>query len=198
MKPQQLRNLYGTPTGRVSKKVLPKLEQHSRHFIAKSPMAIISTFDTEGKVDTSPRGGEPGFVHVLDDNCILIPDSKGNNRVDSLINIASTGRIGMLFLMPGIDETLRINGAANVTAEQEYLGLFPSVQRPPKSCIVVHIEEVFLHCAKALMRSELWNPAKYVARADFPTISRILKDQLGGNEAVESHEDMVKRYKADL
>jgi len=198
MQAKDLRDIYGTPKGRANKKVLAQLEQHTKHFISKSPMVIISSFDTDGRVDTSPRGGSPGFVHVLNDSCIIIPDSKGNNRVDSLINIASTGRIGMLFLMPGIDETLRINGAATVSSEPEYLNLFPPSQHPPKTCIVVQIEEVFLHCAKALMRSELWNPDRFVARGDFPTMGRMLKDQLGGDEPVERHEDMIKRYQTDL
>jgi len=198
MNKNDLISIYGVPKGRAAKKVLPSLEKHSKHFISKSPFMVISTFDKNGNVDTSPRGGRPGFVHILNDNQILIPDAKGNNRVDSLRNIADTARIGALFLLPGIDETLRINGHAKLVTDEKYLSIFANESHPPKTCILIDIKEVFLHCAKALMRSQLWNPDKFIAREDFPTMGRMLKDQLGGDKPIETHKEMVERYLPDL
>lgn len=195
---EELRELYGWPKGRAKDKVLPKLEKHSKNFIAHAPFFVMSTHDQEGKTDASPRGGKPGFVKILDDKTLLIPDAKGNNRVDSLINIVKTGNMGCLFLIPGIDETLRINGKAIITSDTEHLNLFSEEQNPPKTCIRLAISEVFLHCAKALMRSELWHKTYRVKRPDFPTMGTMLNEQLGANALTESQEDMVKRYLPDL
>ena len=194
----ELRALYGIPSGRAAIKVLSALEQHSRNFIGHSPFLILSSYNSDGSMDTSPRGGKKGFVKILDDSQILIPDAKGNNRIDSLINIAETGKVGLLFLLPGIDETLRVNGSAVITNENKYLKMFPDETRPPKTCILIKIEEVFLHCAKALMRSKLWNPTFHLTRPAFPTMGKMLKDQLGGDKPLETQEEMVKRYKKDL
>jgi len=194
----QLRELYNLPSGRAKDKQLLALEKHSINFIQNSPFLIISTFDKNGKVDASPRGGKPGFVKILNEQKIIIPDSKGNNRIDSLLNIVESGRIGMLFLIPGVDETLRINGSVYISTDSDLLALFSSAHNLPKTCVVIQIEEVFLHCAKALMRSNLWNEKSKVMRSDFPTIGQMLKDQLGTQEDVESHEAMLKRYQKDL
>lgn len=194
----ELRELYGPMRGRSKIKVLPQLEFHSRNYIAHSPFVVISTFDKEGNVDTSPRGGSPGFVKILDEKTILLPDSKGNNRVDSLTNISQTGRIGTLFMIPGVDETLRINGAAEISTEQKHLDLFNEERNLPKSVLVIHIEELFMHCAKAFMRSKLWSQESQVDRKDFPTMDKMLNEQLGLNNPPESQEDMVKRYEKDL
>ncbi len=195
---EQLRELYGWPKGRAGKKVLPKLEKHSKNFIQHSPFFVMSTYDKEGRTDASPRGGKVGFVKILDDNTVIIPDSKGNNRVDSLVNLVETGNIGCLFFIPGIEETLRINGTAIISTKPEYLSLFPEERNPTKTCIKVNITEVFLHCAKALMRSELWKTTYRIERPGFPTMGTMLNEQLGTNVAFESQEDMVKRYEKDL
>jgi len=161
---EELRALYGWPKGRAKTKVLNQLEKHSKNFLAHAPFFVMSTYDKDGNTDASPRGGKPGFVKILNDNTLLVPDAKGNNRVDSLVNIVETGKLGCLFLIPGIDETLRINGSAIISTNPEHLSLFPEEQNPPKTCIEITINEVFLHCAKALMRSELWNPKHHVKR----------------------------------
>ncbi len=194
----KLRELYGFAKGRSVDKQLRQLEKHSINFINHSPFVVISTFGKDGGVDVSPKGGAQGFVQVLNDNEILIPDSKGNNRLDGLTNIIETGQIGTLFLIPGVDETLRINGTASITIDQQYLAMFVEERNPPKVCIKIQIEEVFLHCAKALMRSGLWSPESQINREDFPTIGQMLNDQLGVDDKIESQEDMVKRYQADL
>ncbi|WP_417559860.1 pyridoxamine 5'-phosphate oxidase family protein [Marinomonas sp.] len=195
---EQLRELYGYPKGRAKDKQLPSLERHSSNFLAHSPFVTISTYAKSGSVDCSPRGGNPGFVKIINDNCIILPDGKGNNRLDSLVNIIETGQIGCLFLIPGVDETLRINGLARISTSPEYLNLFSDDRNPPKTCIEITIKEVFLHCAKALMRSELWSLKAQIDRADFPTMGAMINDQLSIKDDPEAQEDMIARYKRDL
>lgn len=193
-----LRKLYGWPKGRAEKKVIYKLEKHCKNFISNSPLCILATMDCDEKMDSSPRGGVPGFVYVLDEKTLVIPDSKGNNRVDSLVNIVQTGRVGLLFLIPGIEETLRINGAGYISVREDLLSLFQHDQKKPKSCIVIEVEEAFLHCAKALMRSKLWADDYKVDKKEFPSMGKMLNDQLGTNDKVETYEEMSARYKPDL
>lgn len=194
----ELHALYDPPSGRAKNKDLHALEKHAINFIKTSPFLVMSTSDVDGKMDASPRGGHPGFVKVLNENEIVIPDSKGNNRVDSMSNIIETGRVGLLFLIPGVDETLRLNGSAIISTDDDLLKLFPNEKISPKSCIVIKVEEVFLHCAKALMRSKLWHDDYKIERKSFPTMGRMLKDQLGDTKEPESQEEMVKRYQQDL
>lgn len=193
-----LRELYGFAKGRAKDKQLAALERHCCHFIEHSPFAVISTYDKSGSVDCSPRGGRPGFVRILSDTSLLLPDSKGNNRLDSLVNIIETADIGCLFLIPGVDETLRINGKARVSTLAEHLMLFSNERSPPKTCIEITITEVFLHCAKALMRSKLWSEESKIARASFPTMGQMMNDQLSVSIAPETHDAMVARYQRDL
>ena len=135
---------------------------------------------------------------MISDSQIIIPDAKGNNRVDSLSNIIENGKVGLLFLIPGIDETLRINGSAYLSTDKNYLDLFTSEKNTPKSAIVITIEELFLHCAKAFMRSKLWDVSAQINRNEFPTMGQMLKDQLGSDGTPESRDAMVARYKKDL
>jgi uncharacterized protein len=193
-----LRSLYPTPSGRTKAKVLPALEPHSKNFIQHSPFLVIATVDASGNVDNSPRGGQPGFVQILDDTHILIPDAKGNNRIDSLLNIVETENVGLLFFIPGVDETLRLNGKAHISTEAHLMERFDTEGRAMNTCIVIEVREVFLHCAKALMRSKLWSESSKIERTNFPTMGQMLKDQLGSPEEAESQEDMIKRYREDL
>ncbi|WP_341216986.1 pyridoxamine 5'-phosphate oxidase family protein [uncultured Wocania sp.] len=194
----QLRTLYGYPSGRAKNKVFSRLDKHAINFIEKSPFLILSSSNKEGKHDASPRGGASGFVKVISDSEIIIPDAKGNNRMDSLSNIIETGNLGLLFLIPGVDETLRINGSAYLSIDKNHINLFTSEQNLPKSCIVITVEEVFLHCAKALMRSKLWDESSKINRDELPTMGQMLKDQLGSKETPETREAMVERYQKDL
>ncbi|MEH6556319.1 MAG: MSMEG_1061 family FMN-dependent PPOX-type flavoprotein [Oceanicoccus sp.] len=194
----QLREIYDYPKGRARDKQLSALEFHSINFIERSPFLTISTHEKSGLVDCSPRGGDPGFVKVINEKYIVIPDGKGNNRLDSLVNIIETGDIGCLFLIPGIDETLRVNGRARISTASEHLILFSNDRNPPKACIEITIKEVFLHCAKALMRSDLWSQKLQIDRSQFPTMGAMINDQLSITDSPESQEDMVARYKHDL
>lgn len=195
---EALRELYGFPKGRAKEKQLTALEKHSINFIQYSPFLTLSTFNRTGAVDASPRGGKAGFVKVLTNQSILIPDAKGNNRLDSLVNIVETGYVGCLFLIPGVDETLRINGRAQISTAEHHLSLFAEELNPPKTCLEITIDEVFLHCAKALMRSSLWDANSNITRSDFPTMGRMISDQLGLTEEPESQSEMLARYQADL
>lgn len=194
----ELRQIYAVPKGRAKVKVFKTLDKHSTHFIHCSPFIVLSTVGKNGALDASPRGGQAGFVKILNDETLLIPDFKGNNRVDSLTNIVETASIGILFLIPGIDETLRLNGKAIISTSQEYISHFSDQPKLPISCIVVSIEEVFLHCAKAFMRSKLWDSSRQLDPANFPSLGQMLNDQLNETTPSESREAMVKRYLIDL
>ncbi len=195
---EQLRELYGFPNGRAKDKELSSLDVHAKNFIKKSPFLVLSTSNRKGKMDASPRGGNPGFVTILNDEIIVIPDAKGNNRVDSISNIVETKQVGLLFLIPGVDETLRVNGSAFLSTDKSYLDLFTSEKNLPKACIVVSVEEMFLHCAKAFMRSKLWYEDSKIKRTELPTMGEMLKNQLKSTEPAETRNAMLKRYQKDL
>ncbi len=195
---EQLRSLYDQPNERAVQKELSSLEKHTSKFIQFSPFFVLSSFSESGAVDASPRGGNPGFVQIINPQLIAIPDAKGNNRLDSLTNILETGNVGLLFCIPGVDETLRLNGRAEISTDDEHLSLFKDEKNPPKSIILIHIEKVFMHCAKAFMRSKLWDESAQIARESFPSMGEILKDQLNTESPAESNEDMVKRYQKDI
>jgi PPOX class probable FMN-dependent enzyme len=175
----EIREIYGHPQERTIKKQLPRLEKHSRAFIALSPFIVMATCDAGGRCDASPKGDAPGFVHVLDDETLLIPDRLGNNRVDSIGNILQHPRIGLIFFVPGIRETLRVNGRAQITIDPALLGPTTANGKLPRSGILVTADEVYFHCGKALIRSDLWNPEKHVARKDFPSLGVVIAEQIG-------------------
>ncbi|MFT5819334.1 MAG: PPOX class probable FMN-dependent enzyme [Crocinitomix sp.] len=195
---EQLRELYGNPSGRAKDKVLTQLDSHSKAFINKSPFVVLSTINSSGAMDASPRGGQPGFVKFSAEGNVILPDAKGNNRIDSLINIAESGQIATLFFIPGVDELLRINGNAFITADAKVLDLFSTEKKQMKTAIIIEPKEIFLHCAKALMRSKIWSLDAQIERSTFPTIGEMLKDQLNSNDPAESQESMLKRYQKDL
>ncbi|HYO78721.1 MAG TPA: pyridoxamine 5'-phosphate oxidase family protein [Thermoanaerobaculia bacterium] len=194
----ELRARYAEPGERALRKQLAQLDQHCRRFISLSPFVVIGTAGREHALDASPRGGDPGFVKVVDDQTLWIPDAPGNNRLDSLANIVATGRVGLLFLIPGVDETLRVNGAARLSTSAEKRAAMASAKRVPSLLIEVTVEEAFLHCAKALMRSGLWSAEARQARTVLPTLGAMLADQTGLTGVAETQEQMVARYQKDL
>jgi uncharacterized protein len=191
-----LRALYPEPGERARCKQLDRLDAHCTRFIALSPFVVLAT--GHESLDASPRGGTPGFVRQPDAHTLLIPDAPGNHRLDSLSNIVVHGRIGLLILIPGVDETLRVNGSARLTQDDERLRYFSSDARPPRLVIEVRVEEAYLHCAKALMRSKLWSDDARVARSVLPTMGRMINDQTAMNVPAESDAQMRARYAADL
>jgi PPOX class probable FMN-dependent enzyme len=194
----QLRTLYANPKSRPIKKQLDCLETHSKHFISMSPFLVISSSMSGGLQDASPRGEDPGFVQVLDDRRIAIPDRPGNNRLDTLSNILENSQIGLLFLIPGVDETLRINGQAEIRDDAVLIDLFNTQTKKPKSVLLVHVQEVYLHCAKALMRSKIWSNKAQIARDKLPSMCQMINDQTKSGIPLETQDEMKARYKDAL
>jgi PPOX class probable FMN-dependent enzyme len=193
-----LNALYAQPGPRALAKQLDALDAHCARFVALSPFVVLATGSALGQLDASPRGGEPGFVRLHDARTLLIPDAPGNNRLDSLRNIVDTGRIGLLFMLPGVDETLRVNGTARLTQDAQRMQLFAGDKRPPRLIIEVHVQEAYLHCAKALMRSKLWRDSARVRRSVLPSLAQMIHDQTGDPAPPESQAQMLERYAADL
>jgi uncharacterized protein len=188
----QLRELVGAPSERARLKQLARLDVHCRAFIARSPFVVMSTADGAGRCDVSPKGDRPGFVLLLDDETLVIPDRPGNRRFDSLRNITENPGVGLLFIIPGMDETLRVNGSAQLARDQELLARLAVDGKPPLLAIVVHVEEAFLHCGKAFLRSQLWDPARHMPRAELPTLSRMIQDQIRPPDVDDAeHERLV-------
>ncbi len=193
-----LRATYAQPKKRALAKQLDRLDVHCRKFIGLAPFLVLATTGKDGRVDASPRGGAPGFVQVIDDKTLHLPDALGNNRLDSFTNIVETGKCGMILFVPGMDETLRINGGARLRNEPEILGRFAHDRHPPRVVVEVGVEEAYLHCAKALMRSRLWAPEQHIDRALFPSMGQMIKDQSGLTDPVETREEMLIRYASEL
>jgi uncharacterized protein len=173
------RALYHQPMSRATDKVLRGLDQHCRRIIALSPFCVVATQGPMG-ADISPRGDPAGFVRVLDERTLLVPDRVGNNRLDSMTNLLVNSRIGLLFLVPGVNETLRINGTARITNDARLLAPSAVANRAPKVGLIVTIEEAFLHCARALVRSALWDGSRHVDRAILPSYAEMLLDHVSG------------------
>ena len=194
----QVRQIYGAPGDRAVKKQLPRLEKHSRAFIALSPFLVIATTDSRGRCDASPKGDMPGFVAVLDDETLLIPDRLGNNRVDTISNILDRPGVGLIFFVPGLSETLRVNGTARITSDEALLAPTAVNGKMPRSGILVTAEEVYFHCGKALIRSDLWNPAKQIAKSDFPSLGRIITEQIGEGDVAAAERYTEEGYRNRL
>ena len=195
---EALRRVYSEAKGRAVQKQIDHIDVHCARFIGLSPFVVIASVDAHGALDASPRGGAPGFVRVSNARTLLMPDSPGNNRLDTLTNIMATGSVGLLFMIPGVDETLRVNGTARLNDDASILSTFAGDKRTPKLVIEVTVREAYLHCAKAFMRSQLWNPGSIVDRAALPTMGEMLSDQTGMPGAPETQEEMQARYAADL
>jgi uncharacterized protein len=170
---EQLREHYDAPMEVAIRKDIGHIDEICRRLIAAAPMLFIATFARDGRCDVSPRGGPPGFVTVLDDSHIAIPDATGNRRLDTLENIVDSGRVGLIFVIPGRDTTLRANGSAVVSADPELLDAITPVGKPPRTAIVVETEEVYAHCPKAFVRSKLWDPSTWPDPADLPTSAEV-------------------------
>ena len=170
---EQLREFYAEAMEPAVRKDIGRLDEMCRRLIAAAPMLFVATFSEEGRCDVSPRGGPAGFVTVLDDAHIAIPDATGNRRLDTLENVVATGRAGVIFIIPGRDTTLRVNGRAAVSAEAELLERLTPVGKPPRTAIVVEAEEVYTHCPKAFVRSKLWDPASWPDPVELPTSAEV-------------------------
>ncbi|MBI3371384.1 MAG: pyridoxamine 5'-phosphate oxidase family protein [Betaproteobacteria bacterium] len=168
-----LERLYGTPSPASIRKEVDYLHPHYRAFVDASPFTILAT-SGPGGLDASPRGDAPGFVAVQDEKTLLIPDRRGNNRIDSLRNIISDSRVALLFLVPGVGETLRINGSAHISIDPDLLGRFAVDGKAPRSVLVVKIETVYFQCSRAILRSNIWDPSRHIDRKELPSTGEIL------------------------
>ena len=177
---QSLRGLFPATHELAVQKVQGTLDEHARAFISRSPFICIGTQGLDGKADVSPRGDPVGFVKILDENTLAIPDRPGNNRLDSLVNIIANPSVGLLFIIPGFDDTLRVNGQASLVTDPDLLESLSVNERAPKLAIVVKVDTVFLHCAKAFRRSKLWDPVHFQDRGAMPSLVKIILDQTTG------------------
>ncbi|HXA46768.1 MAG TPA: MSMEG_1061 family FMN-dependent PPOX-type flavoprotein [Burkholderiaceae bacterium] len=195
-----LRSLISPPSEMVQHKILSRLDAHMRAFIALSPMVILSTYGVDGRADASPRGDPPGFVRVIDEQWLLIPERPGNRLADSLQNVIETGEIGLLFMVPGVKDTLRVNGQAWVTNDPGLLAPMAILGKVPQLAIAVKVGESFMHCARCTHRSNFWNSETWPAEGTLPSLARMLVDQLGmpGLNADELEVRLNEMYAKEL
>lgn len=200
---KSLRSLFHEQHTLATQKCQGSLDKHAQAFIRRSPFICIGTQNLDGKADVSPRGDPVGFVKILDQHTLAIPDRPGNNRLDSLVNMLANPSVGLLFIIPGFDDTLRVNGQASLVTDPEILKNMSVKERIPKLAIVVHVSEVFLHCAKAFRRSQLWNPDHFQDRDEMPSLAKIILDQTTGapcddDEMRKIDDELEDEYKKTL
>jgi hypothetical protein len=192
-----LRALHAPPKARTLRKQLDRLDRHCRRFIELSPFVVMATADAEGRMDATPRGGEPGFVTVADERTLLLPDRRGNNRLDSLSNLTEHPEIGLLFLIPGVDESLRANGSVELRTDPDLVEPFRVGRSAPAVVLRITLREAYLHCGKAMMRSRLWSQEAKIDRSELPPLGVMLREQTGVGLA-ESQSQMLARYRNEL
>ena len=174
----KLRDIIGDVMDIAAAKAIPKLDKYCREYISRSPFVCLGTADANGRVDVSPRGDQPGFVQVLDDNALFIPERPGNRRLDSLTNILSNPGVGLLFMVPGYDETLRVNGSAKLVNTPALLDAAAVKGKQPLIGIQIDVQEAYLHCAKAFRRSNLWKPDAIQDRSEMPSLAKMVLEQI--------------------
>jgi uncharacterized protein len=195
---EQLRALYGEPAGAAVVKEIERLNAGYRKLIEAAPFVVVATAGPEG-LDCSPKGDAPGFVRILDDATLAIPDRPGNNRIDGFANIVRDPRVALLFLIPGVGETLRVNGRASISVDPALLQGFAVNGKLPRCVLLVHIERTFFHCSKALVRSKLWDPAARIDRASVPSAGTLVAELSGGKLGGEAYDrELPERIKAML
>lgn len=196
----ELNRLYLQPHKLTVAKDIGVVDKHGRRFIELSPFAALATVGPNGTVDVSPRGGGPGFIRVSEDGkSLLMPDRPGNNRLDSLRNIAEgSGEVGLMFMIPGVDDIYRVNGPASLIVDDELAKSFEEFGKIPKSLLKVEVREAYLHCPKALMRADLWGDSYKIDRAELPSLSEMVMDQLGLGKPEATHEQQVEGLKQTL
>ena len=190
---EDLRARFGEVHPLAIAKTRPALDKYSRQFIAMSPFVVVSTADSSGKADLSPRGDPPGFVHVVDDKTILIPDRPGNNRLDTMANIVANPQVGCLFFIPGFEDTLRLNGRARITDDAGLLKPCTVNGKAPTVGILIAVEEVFIHCAKALKRSKLWDVTAQVPRTALASLGRMIIEQSKSTDSIPQVEERIEQ-----
>jgi len=196
---EALRALYGQPGERAVAKEQARLDEHTRAFIAHSPFLVLGTAGADGRCDVSPKGDAPGFVHVLDDHRLAIPDRLGNNRLDGLRNVVENPHVGLIFFIPGREDTLRVNGRATISRDEALLERLAVNGKRPQTALVVEVEQTFMHCARAFKRAGLWQPERWPDTSAVPSMQRMIWDLLPAKpegQTVEQYErDSQERLK---
>lgn len=188
-----LRTIYQQPKRGAVAKNIRRIDAHFRRFIELSPFLCLGTTGPDGLGDVTPRGGEPGFVHVLDETHLAMPDRPGNNRLDSLCNLLTHPGVGLIFFVPGFEDTLRVNGTARITTDEALMNRFTENGKRPLSVIVIDVKEIYLHCPKALKRARLWDPAARIDRVTFPSAGQIYRDQLALTTDVSTIDEALEK-----
>jgi PPOX class probable FMN-dependent enzyme len=192
----ELREVLGEPVELVKAKIADRLNPLTRQFVERSPFVVVATGRPDGGLDVSPRGDPPGFVRILDDRTLLLPDRPGNKLADTLTNLLEDDRIALLFLIPGVGDTFRVNGRARIVDDPELLAPSAVEGKAPRLGLLVTVEEAYTQCPKALIRSDLWNPAKHVSRDELPRSGEILRAVADPELDVEEYEDArAERYR---
>jgi hypothetical protein len=188
----ELRRIYGSPSVLAAKKTLTRLDKHCVRFIELAPFACLATSDADGNLDVSPKGDAPGFVEVLNDTTLLVPDRMGNNRIDGHMNVLANPHVGLIFMIPGVEETLRVNGRARIVRDEATRDRFTVNGKAPTTVLMVAVDEAFLHCSKALKRSKLWGQEYRVERKALPTLGQMISDQVADAPDAETAERMIQ------
>ena len=197
MNKNKLRDLYGPATEKASAKIMKSLDVHSVQFIASSNFLVMGTFDGED-IDLSPKGDPRGFVKVLSQNRIEIADRPGNNRIDGLLNISNNSIVSLIFFIPKVTETLRVQGKATISNDPKILKNHELKSNLPKTVTIIKPTKVFLHCGKALLRSSLWKPESWPDKRPIPTLYEMIEDQTGLNCEIKKEDDILEMYEREL
>ena len=197
--PNDLRKLYGEPNQRSVLKVSDFLDENSRAFIKAAPFAVLATSDAAGNLDCSPRGDRSESAYVLDDKTLLLPDRPGNNRTDSLKNIIENPNVALLFFVPSVYETFRVNGTAKISTDPDLLKHFAVMGKTPKTVLIIRVREAFVHCSRALVRAELWKPEKHFSAQNVPTMGKILAANMDEGFDAEAYDrELPERVRKTL
>ena len=189
---KELRDIMGYPTEIVTRKTIKHIDEHCKSFIENSPFIAIATSDASGNLDVSPKGDPTGFVKILSDKVLAIPDRPGNRKADTLSNIIQNPNIGLIFFIPGIRETLRVNGAAQIVTDSRVLELLSCQGKAPSIAIIVTVKEAFMHCAKCIIRSNLWTKVDDQQERTIPSLGRVLVDHGKLDITYQELDDMIK------
>jgi len=196
MNEEALREVLGEPAELVRNKIADRLNTLTRQFVERSPFVVVATGHPDGGLDVSPRGDPAGFVRILDDRTLLLPDRPGNKLADTLTNLLADDRIALLFLIPGVNDTFRVNGRARIVDDPELLAASALEGKPPRLGILVEVDEAYTQCPKALLRSELWNPERHIDRSELPSSGEILRATADPGLDVDSYEEArAERYR---
>ena len=194
---EDLRVFFGEPVPRTVQRQLDHLDDHCRHFISLSPFLVMASYSPDG-ADASPKGDPAGFVKVVDEHTLLIPDRRGNRRVDSMMNILDNPGVGIIFFVPGVEETLRINGDARITTDEALLAQLAMKGKPPEAGLLITVKEAFFHCGKSIIRSKLWDQETKIDRSTFPSLGKIVVDQVLGKNLEEEDALTERVYREEL